>query len=146
MVKVTESGRPAAARTELAAVLECTHDAVVGVTPPGVINSWNPAARALYGWAPEEIIGHHLDDLVAPARRAGDADVLRRVVRGGQTERYDTTWICNDDRVVTVSLTESAIIDAAGDVVGVVLVCSEQNAATMRMAPTSCWVGGLLPG
>jgi CheY-like chemotaxis protein len=41
MVKVTEAGQPAAARTELAAILACTHDAVVGVTPPGVINSWN---------------------------------------------------------------------------------------------------------
>jgi hypothetical protein len=50
MVKVTEAAPPAAAGMERAMVLAGTHDAVVGVTPSGVINSWNPAAGAV--WLP----------------------------------------------------------------------------------------------
>jgi PAS domain S-box-containing protein len=136
MAKVTEGGQPEAVRTELAAILACTHDAVVGLTPLGVISSWNPAAAALCGRPAEEMIGRHVDDLVAPDRRTGDAEILRRVLLGAQTEQYDTTWVCNDDRARTVSLTASAIIDVTGDVAGAVLVCGGRDAPPEAPDPT----------
>ncbi|MEV6636950.1 ATP-binding protein [Actinoplanes sp. NPDC051470] len=134
MVEVAEAAHHVG-RTELAAIVACTHDAVIGVTPPDVVNSCNPAAAALYGRPAEQIIGRHLDDLVAPDRRTGDAEILRRVLRGGQTEQYDTAWLGKDDRVIAVSLTASAVIDTAGDQAGAVLVCREQDTPPAEAYP-----------
>jgi PAS domain S-box-containing protein len=148
MVTVKSDARATAPRTELAALLACTHDAVVGATPDGVITSWNPAAAVLYGYPSEEVVGRHAQDLVAEDRRAHDAEILDRVTRGEPAEQYDTTWLCKDASAVTVSLNASALVDPAGTVVGVMLVSSrlqalpeaaqrtQQAIAVPRLTPT----------
>ena len=78
MGKAKANERVAAPRATLAAILASTHDAIIGYTPLGVINSWNPAAAHLYGYAAEEIIGRNMDVLVAPDRREEEAEILRR--------------------------------------------------------------------
>jgi PAS domain S-box-containing protein len=122
MAKVTNDERSSAPRTELAAILASTHDAVVGSSRHGVINSWNPAAAELYGYAAEEIIGRNAEQLVAPDRRAEEAEILGRIVRGEPVEQYNTARVAKDGSVVAVSLTTSAIVDTADAIVGAVTV------------------------
>jgi len=122
MSKVTKHKRAAAPRAQLAAILTSTHDAIIGTTALGVINSWNPAATDLYGYAAEEIIGRSTDVLVAPDGREEEAEILHRIVRGDPAERHDTARIAKDGSRVAVSLTTSPIVDTANGVVGAVLV------------------------
>ncbi|MDT5039993.1 MAG: hypothetical protein QOE51_978, partial [Actinoplanes sp.] len=122
MIEVVGDGQATTPRAELAAVLAYTHDAVVGATPSGVITSWNPAAEVLYGYPVKEVLGRHTRDLVAEDRRVEDAEILDRVVRGGRAEQYESAWMCRDASVAAVSLSASAVVDAAGAVLGVVLV------------------------
>ena len=115
---------PAAPSTKLAAVLATTHDAVFGSTRLGVINSWNPAATALYGYTAEEMIGRHRNQLIAPERRVEEEAILERVTRGEPVEQYHTTRVCKNGSVVSVSLTISATVDETDPsaVVGAVMV------------------------
>jgi PAS domain S-box-containing protein len=123
MAEITEDGGLVAARTELAAVLAATRDAVIASTPLGVIESWNPAAAELYGYAAEEIIGSHADALVPPDRREEEAETLRRIVRGEKAaEHCNTARVTKTGSVVAVSLSTSAIVDAADAIVGMVTV------------------------
>jgi PAS domain S-box-containing protein len=122
MVKVTTAERAAASRAELAAILASTHDAIIGSTRLGVINRWNPAATELYGYATDEIIGRALEVLVAPDRRAEEAEILRRIIWGEPAEQHHTTRVCKDGSVVAVSMTTSAIVDTADAIVGAVIV------------------------
>src|SRR5205823_5589200 len=39
-------------------------DAIIGLDPEGRIASWNPAAEAIYGWAPDEVVGRALSEVV----------------------------------------------------------------------------------
>ena len=41
----------------LAAMVEFSEDANIGIGPNGVITSWNPAAARMYGYSSEEMIG-----------------------------------------------------------------------------------------
>ena len=123
MVKIRTDERDAAPRTELGAILASSHDAIIGSTRLGVIYSWNPAATDLYGYEADEIIGRNMDVLVAPDRRTEEAEILRRIARGGDAaEQHDTARVAKDGSVVAVSLTTSPIVDRANVIVGAVTV------------------------
>ena len=117
----------AAQRVELAAMLASTHDAIIGSTRLDVINSWNSAATALYGYAAEEIVGQARQTIIAPDFRAKEAAAFERVLRGEPAEQYLTQRVCKDRSVLVVSVSMSAILDAADAVVGVVMVSSRQG-------------------
>jgi two-component system, cell cycle sensor histidine kinase and response regulator CckA len=104
---------------EIGAAVPMPEHAIIEVTQTGIVTSWNPGAVLLYGYLEEEVVGRSADVLRPPGRRAEQADVLRRVIRAGQSERYETDMVRKDGTVVTVSLTVAPIISPAGAAVGV---------------------------
>jgi PAS domain S-box-containing protein len=122
MTKVASPRRAPALGMRLAAICASSHDAIIGLSPLGVIESWNPAAAQLYGYESEEVIGSNVDVLVAAARRDEEAGMLQRTIQGEPVEQYDTARMAKDGSTVAVSLTTSAILNAAKTVVGLVMV------------------------
>ena len=53
----------------LAAIVESSQDAIFRKTLDGVIESWNAGAQSIYGYRPEEIIGHPVSTLAPPDRK-----------------------------------------------------------------------------
>ena len=85
---VTDRERAAEAQAQLASIVQSSHDAIVSRTLDGVVTNWNPGAERLYGYAPEDMIGTHIDPLVPPEHRARrDRDPGSRIVRGERVER-----------------------------------------------------------
>jgi PAS domain S-box-containing protein len=82
MSKKTEHEGLAVLRSRLGAICAASHDAIVGLSPAGVVETWNPAAAELYGYTAEEIIGSQGEVLVAPERRGcGERGVVQRYQR-----------------------------------------------------------------
>ncbi|MEU4219057.1 PAS domain S-box protein [Actinoplanes sp. NPDC026623] len=103
----------------LADIVRSSHDAIVGVTLDGVVTTWNRAAERLYGYRAEEIVGRRADRLCPPGHRAGEADVVRRLVRGERIDAYATERIRRDGSTVAVRIRVSPIADGAGKIVGI---------------------------
>jgi PAS domain S-box-containing protein len=72
--------RQAAATTisQLEALVNAAQDAVVGLTPAGVVTSWNAASERILGHPADEAIGHNIIDLVAGS---DSEDGMRRALR-----------------------------------------------------------------
>ena len=120
---VWEAGQePAAVYAELAAIVESTHDAVVGLTSGGIITSWNPAASRLYGYAPEEILGRPAQVLYPENRYAEEAEFLRRIVGGEEVAQHRADRRRKDGTVIAISLTAWPVIGAAGEITSVTTV------------------------
>ena len=51
---------------QLAAIVEVSDDAVVGLDPDGRVVSWNSAAAEMYGYPPTAVVGRRFFDVVAP--------------------------------------------------------------------------------
>ena len=94
----------------LAAIVESTADAIISLTPDGVIETWNESAARLFGYGTHEVVGRR-----APAFLARDPAelerVLARVVASGQSVRTESENVRKDGSVVQVAATDSPIRD-----------------------------------
>ena len=104
------------------AIIQSSHDAVVGKSLDQVITSWNPGAERLYGYTAREMIGRPATVLIPEADRALEAQVMAAVARGERVEQYQARHVRKDQAIVDVSLTMSPIADAAGAIAGVATV------------------------
>ena len=93
----------------LAAIVEASVDAVVGMSVDGLITSWNPAAERLYGYRAEEIVGRSRDLIVPAHRRKEESALMDRARRGTQVQRYESDRLRKDGSTVSVALTLSPI-------------------------------------
>jgi PAS domain S-box-containing protein len=106
------------AALRLAAIVESSDDAIVGVTLDGTITSWNRGAERLYGYPAAEAVGRPIAILFSPCGRDSVAALMEVVRQGRPIEHHETEWLCKDGRRTCVSVTVSPIRDAAGQVVG----------------------------
>ncbi|HVY82514.1 MAG TPA: PAS domain S-box protein [Steroidobacteraceae bacterium] len=115
---ITEQRRSEHARAWLAAIIECSDDAIISKTLAGSITSWNPGAVRLFGYAPEEIIGKPITTIVPPERLHEESEVLERLRRGERVEHFETVRLRKDGTRVDVSLSVSPVRDEHGEIVG----------------------------
>ena len=101
----------------LAAIVQSSDDAIIGKDLDGVIRSWNLGAVAMYGYAPEEVIGKHIS-ILNPDRADEFREIMERLRRGEHIDHFETQRIRKDGTVLDVSLTISPIADQHGTLVG----------------------------
>jgi len=103
----------------LAAIVQASHDAILGVTLDRTIRSWNAGAEELYGYTAAEAFGQPTTLLVPPELHAEEAEILRRAGQGERIEPFASVRIAKDGRRIPVFITVSPILDAAGRVIGI---------------------------
>ncbi len=136
----------------LAITLYSIGDAVIATDPQGVITRLNAIAEQLLGWSAEEVIGQPL----APIFRIFNAstrepvrDPVALVLERGEIVGLanDTVLIARDGSERQISDSAAPIRDAAGRVLGVVLVfsdVSERYRMTQALRLSEARIRGLL--
>ena len=59
------------AQARLAAIVDSSEDAIIGMSLDAVIQTWNRGAERLYGYTAAEAVGRHISFMIPP-ERAGD--------------------------------------------------------------------------
>ncbi|GAA4968833.1 PAS domain S-box protein [Actinoplanes utahensis] len=118
-----------AQRATLATVVEHSDDAIVGLTPEGLITAWNRGAEKLFGYTAEEMLGR-------PATMLADADgaahqhtVLAGIRHGEGGRSYEARRLRKDGTPIDLALTITPILDQAGTVIGVSAIARDITAA-----------------
>lgn len=113
---VQEQAHEAAGR--LAAIVASSDDAVIGLTPDGLITSWNASAEQIFGLSAAAARGRPLRSLVA-AERAGEIAPLIELLRAGNgVKQYETVGADGAGRRLDLSLTLSPLRNALGEIAG----------------------------
>jgi two-component system, chemotaxis family, CheB/CheR fusion protein len=116
-VDVTERKRSEEYAARLAAIVASSHDAIIGLTPEGIITSWNDGAARIYGYAAEEAVGQAWS-LVMVAARAGEMrNVLDRVKRARTAITAETRRVSKNGNELHIASAISPIRNPAGKVV-----------------------------
>ena len=116
---VTDLKRAQLQRAELAAIVEGSHDAVIGKSLEGIITSWNSSAERMYGYSAAETIGSPIS-MIVPLERQHEIPLLfDKLKRGERIKSLQTERITKAGQRLIVSLTLSPIHDARGRIVGI---------------------------
>jgi PAS domain S-box-containing protein len=103
----------------LAAIIECSNDAIIVETTAGIVTTWNPGAEAIYGYSAQEIIGKSISIVIPPDRQGEFDAILDKIRQGQRISHYETERLRKDGQIVFVSLSVSPLKDKAGRLVGV---------------------------
>jgi PAS domain S-box-containing protein len=110
---------------ELAAVLDHSADAIIGLDAAGRIRVWNRGAESLFGYPAAAVVGRRADALLrVPGADAQHEAVFlrRRLDEDGVVVDFRTERAARGGGVVSVSLTQSVIRGAAGERAGYSLI------------------------
>ncbi|MDR7378638.1 PAS domain S-box-containing protein [Rhodoferax ferrireducens] len=112
--------RADAQQAQLAAIVESSHDAIIGKTLQGQVLSWNAGAERIFGFTAAQAVGHKLADLIVPpALISEEIDILQRIGQGEVMSSFNTVRQRRDGTQLDVSVTVSPIYASSGQIVGV---------------------------
>jgi PAS domain S-box-containing protein len=115
---ITESKRMEEKAARLAAIVQSSHDAVIGKNLDGEITSWNRAAEIIYGYTAEEAIFQSISILIPLDIHDEFPAILQQISRGEVVEHFETRHRRKNGKVIDVSLSISPIKNAPGQIVG----------------------------
>jgi len=115
---ITELKSTEEERARLAAIVECSEDAIISETLEGIIISWNQGAERLYGYTAEEIIGQPLFVLFTPEHYRDYRQIMERVRKGDPIAAHETIRRRKDGTMINVSVAIAPIEIRNGELVG----------------------------
>lgn len=131
---ISERKTLAGLSARLAAIVESSNDAIIGMDLEGTILSWNEGAERIFGYSEKEALGRTISFL-SPASLPDESSLfLESVRRGGKTEALEAIRIRKDGRQIYVSLSISPIKDAAGARIGVSTIARDITAKKIMEA------------
>lgn len=105
---ITDNKRLEFLASHFVAVIESSHDAIIGRDLDGLVTSWNRGAELLFGYPDSEMLGQPISLLDEP----GEDDHWRQHVF--DAEKLDTVCVRKDGTLVDVSITNSPICGSNG--------------------------------
>ncbi len=134
------------ARTQLAAIVENSNDAIMSRALDGTILTWNAGAERLLGYTAAEAIGRVSDFLIPPGRKPNRIPNTEALLRG-ETVLAETYRLTKDGRTIAVLSSQSPIRDAYGKIVGASIILqdiTERNLAIAKLRQSEAFNDSVL--
>ncbi|MFW2569672.1 diguanylate cyclase domain-containing protein [Legionella sp. 29fVS95] len=115
---ITERKKLEDAKAMLSALVEFSGEAIIGKNLEGSIQSWNEAARNLYGYTEKEAIGANIKMLFPKERQGEFQDIMDKMVKDEPIKGFETVRMHKEGHIIPVSLTIAPIKNARGKIIG----------------------------
>jgi PAS domain S-box-containing protein len=118
VAEVTERYQTQVDAARLAAIVECSEDAIVSKSLDGIIQTWNAGAERLFGYTAAEAIGQPIAMVIPDDRMNEEQNIIARLRKGERIEHFDTIRMAKGGRLIELSITVSPIRNTKGIVIG----------------------------
>ena len=105
-ITMGQTARAVTAR--LAALVQVSNDAIISVTPRGLIDTWNPGAERLFGYSETEIVGQHFQ-ILGPAEKESESLTFFKRGLAGESFRVETEVKRKDATVFDAAISVAPI-------------------------------------
>ena len=95
----------------LQGIVDVSRDAIIGITPDGVIMSWNRGARGIYGYTAKEALGSPLSMLFDHRKGLEASSLFAKLSRGENVSQHEMVHLKKGQTPIDVSLTICPIMD-----------------------------------
>jgi PAS domain S-box-containing protein len=112
-------------REQLAAIVQSSEDAIIGMTLDGTISTWNNGAECMFGYTAEEVKGKSVCRLMPLDRSDEIPELISIVALGKGVNRYESERMRKDGSRFYVSASLSPIRDYLGNVVGASMIARD---------------------
>jgi PAS domain S-box-containing protein len=102
----------------LAAIVDCSDDAISSKDLTSIVTSWNHGAEKIFGYTASEMIGTSILRIIPSDRQFEEETILHKIKNGENLEHFETVRQAKDGRLIYVSITASPIKDANGKIIG----------------------------
>ena len=109
----------------LAAIVNASDDAIISHALDGTIETWNPAAERMFGYAAAEAIGRRVDMIVARDHLADEQLLTEEIRRGGTVRHFETVAVTKNGATIDVSLALSPLVTPTGEILGVARIARD---------------------
>ncbi|GET39816.1 PAS domain-containing sensor histidine kinase [Microseira wollei] len=99
-------------------LVETSQDMIWATDKQGRYTFVNSAARQIYGYSPEEMIGRPFVDFIAPEEWQKDLETYQRVLAGESFLQYETTHMAKNGNSIHLAFNAMVLRDEAGNVIG----------------------------
>ncbi len=103
--------------SRLAAIVESSDAAIVGIDLNGLITSWNLGAQKMLGYSAGEIIGQSITMLMPP-NQGNCVELLERIGHQESVEPKEAVRVCKNGSSIVVSIILSPVRDPLGVITG----------------------------
>jgi PAS domain S-box-containing protein len=112
-----------------ARIIDDVADPVIFANCSGVIVRWNYASNALFGYSPQEALGHNLDLIIPEHLRAAHWNGFNAAMAKGITRLHGRPTLTRaphkSGRKLYVEMTFSLVRDTSGEVIGSVAMARD---------------------
>jgi two-component system, chemotaxis family, CheB/CheR fusion protein len=115
-VTALKAAQSALLMRSLAGALRDANDAITVQDLDGRILAWNPGAVRLYGWSESEALSMNVRDLIPEEHRESALATVRKLSSSERLEPYRAERLARSGERVAVTLTVTALVNAAGAV------------------------------
>lgn len=124
-VDVTELKNAQERAHRLAAIVESSEDAIIGLTPELVISSWNRGAERILGHAAHEALGRSIALIDLEGRPEGLEPLCQRIRLGERIDPFRTSYVGRNGRRVQLVISLSPAIGKGGAFAGVSVIAHD---------------------
>ncbi len=116
-------------------LLDNAPDAIVALTPDGIVLLWNKGAAEMFGYSSTEAVGRALNELIVPADRHAEEKLnLERVIRTGSLT-FESIRYRKDGSLINVDISTKLITDDKGEVA--YLISTKKDVTRLKVARAS---------
>ncbi len=125
LLDITESKLAEEQSAKLAAIIESSYDAIIGLTLDGTVINWNASAERIYGYSANEMIGKSAAILMPDSYIQQLAEIVPMIKNGEHIKHLEAKIRAKSGRLLDMSMTISPILDARGEIMGISKICRD---------------------
>ena len=107
------------------ALVEASQDMIWSVDASGRYTFVNQAVKQIYGYDPEEMLGHRFADFEPPEQIIKDLELFQRLLDGESVFQYESTQLAKDGRLIDLLFNAIALRADQGNVIGTMGTASD---------------------